>query len=106
MSQQFYRKLIILFAAFACGASVGSFLNACFYRLPRGLPVGNDRSRCPACQTQIPWYDNVPCLSYFILKGSCRYCKTAIPARYLWAEVICGLAGVTVAAAILYPMGG
>ena len=70
------------------GLIFGSFLNVCIYRLPRDLSVVTPRSACPVCKQPIALYDNVPVLSWFILQGRCRHCKTPISARYLVIEVM------------------
>jgi leader peptidase (prepilin peptidase)/N-methyltransferase len=76
--------------AFGFGLLIGSFLNVCVYRLPRDLSVVRPRSYCPSCEQTIAWYDNVPLLSYAILRGHCRHCKAAIPVRYPLVELITG----------------
>lgn len=77
---------------FFIGAGIGSFLNVVIYRLPRGLSVNNPRrSFCPSCQYQIPWYHNVPLLSWLLLRGKCANCSTAISPRYLGVEAFTGL---------------
>lgn len=83
----------ILFAAFAFlfGLVFGSFLNVCIYRLPRGLSVVKPRSACPNCGNAIAPYDNIPVLSWILLGGKCRHCKTPITPRYMIVELICGL---------------
>lgn len=82
----------ILFAIFAFlfGLVFGSFLNVCIYRLPRGLSVVSPRSACPNCQQPIASYDNIPVLSWLVLGGKCRHCKTPITPRYAIVELICG----------------
>ena len=77
--------------AFLCGLLVGSFLNVCIHRWPRGESVVRPRSRCPTCKKTIPWYDNVPVLSYLMLKGCCRYCQAAIAPHYPVVELLNGL---------------
>ena len=70
------------------GALVGSFLNVCIYRLPRGLSVVWPSSQCPACAAPIAPYDNVPVLSYVLLRGRCRRCRGGISLRYPVIELI------------------
>jgi leader peptidase (prepilin peptidase)/N-methyltransferase len=79
-------------AGFFCfGLILGSFLNVCIYRLPRGLSVVSPRSACPACHIPIASYDNIPVLSWLILGGRCRHCHARITARYAVVELLCGL---------------
>jgi len=78
-------------AIFFMGLILGSFLNVCIYRLPRGLSVSNPpRSACPQCQHQIAFYDNVPVLSWLVLRGRCRNCHSPISPRYLVIELLTG----------------
>ncbi len=83
----------ILFATFAFlfGLVFGSFLNVCIYRLPRGMSVVSPRSACPTCEKPIAAYDNIPVLSWILLGGKCRHCKSPITPRYMIVEFICGL---------------
>lgn len=74
--------------AFMFGAIVGSFLNVCICRLPRGESVVFPSSRCPDCGTRIPFYDNIPILSYIFLRGRCRFCQGKISIQYLLVELI------------------
>lgn len=73
------------------GLVIGSFLNVCIYRLPRGESIVWPTSRCPACSRPIAWYDNIPLLSYVILLGRCRACRAPIPWRYPLVEAANGL---------------
>jgi leader peptidase (prepilin peptidase)/N-methyltransferase len=75
---------------FFLGAMVGSFLNVVAYRLPRGRSVVKGRSHCPACGCQIPACDNIPVFGWLLLRGRCRGCHAAIPARYPIVEAVCG----------------
>ena len=78
-------------ATFVLGLIFGSFLNVCVYRLPRGKSVVAPRSACPHCGRMIPLYDNIPVLSWLILRGRCRNCKQPISPRYLAVEVLTGV---------------
>ena len=75
-----------LVIAAVCGALIGSFLNVCIYRLPRGESIVWPGSHCPSCRAPIAWYDNVPVLSYVWLLGRCRQCGAPIPLRYPLVE--------------------
>ncbi len=70
----------------ALGACIGSFLNVLIYRLPRGESIVFPGSHCPSCGRGIRWYDNIPLLSWLVLRGRCRDCKTPISPRYLIIE--------------------
>lgn len=70
------------------GSCVGSFLNVCIYRLPKDMSIVGPRSFCPHCKQLIRWYDNIPILSYFILRGKCRACNAAISLRYPFVELV------------------
>jgi leader peptidase (prepilin peptidase)/N-methyltransferase len=76
------------------GLMIGSFLNVCIARLPAGESVVSPPSRCPSCHQPIGWYDNVPVLSYVVLAGRCRGCRTAISTRYPIVEILTALAFV------------
>lgn len=79
------------FVAFLFGLLIGSFLNVCVFRLPRDLSVLNPaRSFCPGCERTIAWFDNIPLVSYVVLRGRCRYCKEWIPVRYPLVELATG----------------
>jgi leader peptidase (prepilin peptidase) / N-methyltransferase len=73
------------------GLLVGSFLNVVVHRLPRGESLVRPRSRCVACGTQIAAYDNVPVLSWLLLRGRCRHCGAAVSARYPLIEALTGV---------------
>ena len=70
------------------GLLIGSFLNVCIYRWPRDLSVVRPRSACHGCEKPIAWYDNIPVLSYLLLRGRCRQCGTRIHWRYPVVELL------------------
>jgi leader peptidase (prepilin peptidase)/N-methyltransferase len=74
---------IILF-----GLAVGSFLNVVIWRLPRGKSIVSPASRCPSCDTPIKPWDNIPVISYVLLRGKCRYCGAGISLRYPLVEAL------------------
>ncbi|HAR96546.1 MAG TPA: prepilin peptidase [Deltaproteobacteria bacterium] len=76
---------------FIFGVIIGSFLNVCIYRLPRNLSIVRPPSSCPSCGEPIHGYDNIPILSYLLLKGRCRDCGGAISIRYLAIEFMTGV---------------
>ena len=82
---------IFQLCAFVVGLLFGSFLNVCISRLPRRESVVRPRSRCPQCGAAIRWYDNIPLLSWILLRGQCRDCKDRISWRYPAVEVITAL---------------
>ena len=86
---------------FLGGSFLGSFLNVCIWRLPREQSILRPRSRCPSCKRTIVWYDNVPLLSFLLLRGACRHCKARISWRYPLVEVLTGAA----TAAVLHRFG-
>lgn len=79
---------------FAIGCAVGSFLNVCVYRLPRGKNLGWPSSRCGACLQPIAGSDNIPIWSYWRLRGRCRRCGATFSMRYFWLELATGAAFV------------
>jgi len=95
---------------FLFGLCIGSFLNVCIYRIPESKSIVRPRSMCPNCGTLIRFYDNIPILSYLILKGKCRHCDASISFRYPVIEFLSGLFavgvslkyGITLEAAIYY----
>src|SRR4051794_31867356 len=78
-------------AAGVLGVVIGSFLNVVIHRVPAGESIIFPTSRCPACGTNIRPYDNIPVLSYMILGGKCRACKSGISIRYPLVELATGL---------------
>ena len=86
------RPLTPILAAFifVLGACIGSFLNVVIYRLPAGKSLVSPGSQCPKCGHSIRWYDNVPIVSWFILRGRCRDCRAPIASRYAVVELITG----------------
>jgi leader peptidase (prepilin peptidase) / N-methyltransferase len=84
-------EVILYIIFFVCGVAVGSFLGVVAYRLPRKLSILKPPSHCPVCNKKIPFYDNIPILSYIILGGRCRYCRSRIPVNVLLIEVVTGL---------------
>ena len=80
-------------AVFFCfGCIVGSFLNVCIHRLPLGQSIVSPPSHCPHCQYSIPWYLNIPLVTWVYLRGKCRNCGAPISARYFLVEFLTGLA--------------
>jgi len=76
-------------AAAVLGAVVGSFLNACIHRMPRGISLSNPkRSFCPSCNKLIPWYENLPVVSWVALRGKCSGCGARISPRYILVEIL------------------
>ena len=77
--------------AFILGLLFGSFLNVCISRLPDHRSINNPRSHCSHCKQTIRWYDNIPLLSWVLLRARCRHCKAAIPWRYPLVEFAAGV---------------
>jgi len=76
--------------AFVFGLVIGSFLNVCIHRWPRNRSVIKPRSHCVRCRKPIAWYDNIPLVSYAILRGRCRHCGKRISWRYPLVELLTG----------------
>ncbi len=91
---------VLLCFFFATGAVVGSFANVCIHRLPRGASVVHPGSHCPACGAAIAFYDNVPLVSWLVLRGRCRGCGAPIRVRYPAVELLVAL--LFLAAGLLY----
>jgi leader peptidase (prepilin peptidase)/N-methyltransferase len=82
---------IWLACTFILGVCVGSFLNVCVYRLPMEKSLLWPGSRCGHCLQPVHWYDNIPLISYIVLRGRCRMCGTRFSARYFVVELVTGL---------------
>ena len=90
--------LVLLFGV--VGLAVGSFLNVCIYRLPRQESLNWPGSHCTSCERPLSWYENIPIVSWLVLRGRCRSCAAAISVIYPIVEAITG--AVFVAAYLLY----
>jgi len=84
---------------FVIGACVGSFLNVVIYRLPRGKSLVHPGSQCPTCGHAIRWYDNVPIVSWLLLRGRCRDCGAPISGQYALVELATAILFVVLASA-------
>ncbi|CAH2030695.1 prepilin peptidase [Trichlorobacter ammonificans] len=102
--------LVAAVAAFVLGAVTGSFLNVCIYRMPLEQSVVSPGSRCMACGTPVRWFDNIPILSWVLLRGRCRSCAAPFSIRYPLVELLTGLLclllfrkfGLTLSFAVLF----
>ena len=92
-------ELALQALVFLVGACVGSFLNVCIARWPAGESVVSPRSRCPGCGHAIRWYENVPVLSWLLLRGRCAGCRGAISPQYAVVELLVGLGWLAALAA-------
>jgi leader peptidase (prepilin peptidase) / N-methyltransferase len=103
-------QLLFSVFSFILGAVVGSFLNVCICRMPRDESVVSPPSHCPGCGYRIRWYDNIPLVSYLLLRGRCRGCRDKISPRYPLVELLNALLslalflrfGPTLAFAVLF----
>jgi leader peptidase (prepilin peptidase) / N-methyltransferase len=84
----------ILALVFLYGISIGSFLNVLIYRLPHGKSLLKPPSHCPKCKTPIKFYDNIPIISFLILRGRCRHCHDKISWRYPLVEALTGILSI------------
>ena len=89
----FVPYLGVIFSALL-GAVVGSFLNVCIYRIPTGESIVLPASHCPTCGESIRWYDNIPVISYLILRGKCRQCDERISPLYPVIEIVTAVLAV------------
>ena len=102
--------LVTYIVVFILGSLWGSLSNVCIYRLPERGNVVSSRSACRSCQSKISWFDNIPFISFIILKGKCRNCDFKIPYQYFLVELIVGLGflisyyfyGITVTTLLLF----
>ena len=85
-TEQFYLITAYVLAGLV-GLCVGSFLNVVIYRVPLGMNIAKPGSHCPNCNAPIRWYDNIPVVSYLVLRGKCRNCKAPISPRYTCVEL-------------------
>ena len=83
-------------ALFFFGIICGSFVNVCIYRLPKNKSIVTGRSFCPKCKKKIIWYDNIPLLSFILLKSKCRFCKKPINSQYFIVELITAISFVSI----------
>ena len=81
-------QLYLNFCVFLFGAAIGSFLNVCIYRMPLGKSIVNPPSACPSCGQPIRWFDNIPLVSYLVLRGKCRHCGATFTPRYFLVELL------------------
>ena len=104
MDNSVYQFLFTIFA-FILGAAIGSFLNVCIYRLPRDLSVNDPRrSFCPACKKPIPWHQNLPVISWLVLRGRCANCGSKIAFRYFAVELLTALLFLAIWQSFSWPM--
>jgi leader peptidase (prepilin peptidase)/N-methyltransferase len=104
MNDAGYRIIFDLFA-FVLGAAIGSFLNVCIYRLPLDLSINKPRrSFCPNCKQPIPWQQNLPLLSWIVLRGRCAKCGARIAFRYFAVELVTALLFLAIWQAFPWPI--
>jgi len=84
----------IIIATAIFGACIGSFLNVCIVRMPEKISIVFPPSSCPRCNYRIKWYDNIPVLSYLLLLGKCRSCRTKISIQYPLVEILTSFSAV------------
>lgn len=86
------REALPYILSFVLGSVIGSFLNVCIYRLPLGESIVSPPSRCTSCGKAVRFYNNIPILSYLLLRGKCADCGSRIPMRYPAVELLSGAA--------------
>lgn len=91
-TEQIPSNMLIFFDVFifVIGACIGSFLNVCIWRIPRDESIVSPPSHCPNCGHLIPWYENIPLISWLALRAKCRKCRTSINPRYFFVEFLTG----------------
>jgi len=87
---------VLYLAFFVLGSIWGSFSNVCIYRIPNNKSVIINRSYCPKCKNKISWFDNIPFLSFVLLKGKCRNCNKAIGLQYFIVELLSAVSFVII----------
>ena len=87
---------MLYLAFFVLGSVWGSFSNVCIYRIPKNKSVIINRSYCPRCKNKIGWFDNIPFLSFVLLKGKCRNCNKAIGLQYFIVELLSAVSFVII----------
>jgi leader peptidase (prepilin peptidase) / N-methyltransferase len=90
---------------FLSSLSIGSFANVMGLRLLKDIPLSHPPSHCPVCKTPLAWYDNIPVISYLLLKAKCRHCDTPISAQYPIVELATGLLGVAIVSQFGFTLG-
>src|SRR5690606_5401406 len=83
--------ILVVLIPLLFGLIVGSFINVVILRLPQYKGIVWDRSACRSCSTQLSWYENIPLVSYILLRGKCRTCKASISIQYPLIELIHGI---------------
>jgi leader peptidase (prepilin peptidase)/N-methyltransferase len=82
---------ILSILSFIVGTFLGSFLNVCIYRVPNGISIVHPRSHCISCKTPLRFYNNIPVISFLLLRGRCKNCNATISPRYLIVEILSGI---------------
>jgi leader peptidase (prepilin peptidase) / N-methyltransferase len=82
---------VFLLLSFIFGTILGSFLNVCIYRLPKNISIIHPHSHCTSCKSPIKFYNNIPVISFLLLRGKCKNCDTRICPTYLIVEILAGL---------------
>ncbi len=98
--------ILIQLWIFGLGLIVGSFLNVCICRIPEGISIVWPASKCGYCSKRIVWYDNIPVLSYFFLRGKCRHCQGKISAQYPIVEFFTGIVFLLLFRSVIIVSGG